>query len=546
MMRGKWSFKNFKIGTRLGLGFGVVLLLTFLVGTLAISRMRTLSGLTDKLYRHPLAVSTAVRDVRANVLAMQRGMKDVELAENTQEIDAAVTAIAHYEEELYRSFDLVKERFLGDLAMIDASIRLVDDWRPIRQEVVQLVRSGSKRAAADITRGRGAAHLQRIDESIAFVIDFASDKGEEFLQNANETGRQAILFMIILLAVSTVVGVLISLLSTRMIIRPINATIKVLSAMDQGEGDLTQRLNIQTHDELGVMGGLFDSFLGQLQTLMKTVVASADKVCDAARQIASTSEDFAAGAEQQQSQLSEVATTIDQVSNMILETSHNADQTRKSAEQTATLAEEGRQAITKTVDGFESMASTVEETAERIQHLSQRSDEIGKVIKVIDDIADQTNLLALNANIEAARAGDAGRGFAVVADEVRKLAERTVGATAEIGSMIEQIQSEISDAVKYMGSVQDLSKEGLRLVTDSDNALTDISKAIEDSTLAVDQIATSASEQSTGVEQVSKNIGEVATVAQHTATSAQQLEMSSRELREEVDGLTTLIGQFKL
>lgn len=546
MMRVTGSFKNLKIGTRLSLGFGVVLLLTFVVGTLAISRMRTLSDLTDKLYRHPLAVSTAVRDIRADLLAMQRGMKDVELAENTSEVDAAVEAIAHYEVELYRSFDLVKERFLGDQAMIDASMRLVDDWRPIRQEVVQLVRSGRQRAATDITRGRGATHLQRIEESIAFVIDFASDKGEEFHQNANETGRQAILFMIILLAVSTAAGALISLLITRTITRPINATIEVLAAMEHGEGDLTQRLNIETRDELGVMGGLFDSFLSQLQTLMKTVVASANKVCDAARQIASTSEDFATGAEQQQSQLSEVATTIDQVSTMILETSHNADQTRKSADQTAVLAEEGRQAISKTVNGFESMATTVEETAQRIQHLSQRSDEIGKVIKVIDDIADQTNLLALNANIEAARAGDAGRGFAVVADEVRKLAERTVGATAEIGSMIEQIQAEIRDAVGYMGSVQDLSKEGLRLVTDSDTALADISKAIENSTLAVDQIATSASEQSSGVEQVSKNIGEVATVAQHTATSAQQLEMSSRELREEVDGLTTLIGQFKI
>ena len=231
---------------------------------------------------------------------------------------------------------------------------------------------------------------------------------------------------------------------------------------------------------------------------------------------------------------------------MILEASKNASETRESAQATGATADKGRDVVSRTVTGFETVANTVEQAAQQIQELSKRSEEIGNVIQVIDDIADQTNLLALNANIEAARAGDAGRGFAVVADEVRKLAERTVSATAEIGKMIESIQGDIRGAVTSMEKIQSQSKDGLELVSQSDSSLQEISESITGVVSAVEQIATSSNEQSTGAEEISKNIEGVTTVAKQSASSAQVLAASAEQLNKEVQGLNELISQFKV
>ncbi|MCH7858744.1 MAG: methyl-accepting chemotaxis protein [Candidatus Marinimicrobia bacterium] len=193
--------------------------------------------------------------------------------------------------------------------------------------------------------------------------------------------------------------------------RPINKMIAVLQDIEQGEGDLTKRINSQSKDEIGEMGRLFDSFMSKLQEMFKKISSRSEQVGNASVQISSASEQLAAGAEEQQAQLSEVATTMEQMSAMILEASKNASETRESAQATGATADKGRDVVSRTVTGFETVANTVEQAAQQIQELSKRSEEIGSVIEVIDDIADQTNLLALNANIEAARAGDAGRGL---------------------------------------------------------------------------------------------------------------------------------------
>ncbi len=371
--------------------------------------------------------------------------------------------------------------------------------------------------------------LAEIDEAEAFTAIYA-------LRNLT--------MLIALVIAAAVVGI--ALMVARNITVPINAAIVMLRDIDEGEGDLTKRLNIEAQDEIGIMGGLFDSFITKVQELMQQIGVSSEQVSNAANQISSASEQMAAGAEEQQAQLSEVATTTEQMSAMILEASKNADETRENAQQTGKTAESGREVVSKTVTGFETVARTVERAAGQIESLSKRSEEIGNVIQVIDDIADQTNLLALNANIEAARAGDAGRGFAVVADEVRKLAERTVSATAEISSMIETIQGEIQAAVESMAAIQEQSKAGLELVGQSDQSLQEISGAITGVVTAVEQIATSTNEQSSGAEEISKNIEGVTTVAKESASSAQELAASAEQLNREVEGLNKLIGQFKV
>jgi methyl-accepting chemotaxis protein len=345
---------------------------------------------------------------------------------------------------------------------------------------------------------------------------------------------------------AVVLAVAFTIFIVRLIMRPINDMITVLTDIEQGEGDLTVRVNLESADEIGTMSRLFDSFLAKTQDMFKNILTSSASVATAAGQISSSSEELAAGSEEQQAQLSEIATTMEEMSAMILEASKNADNTRSQAQETGNAAKQGRTVVSETVTGFESVAATVGEASKQIDELSRRSEEIGNVIQVIDDIADQTNLLALNANIEAARAGDAGRGFAVVADEVRKLAERTVSATAEISQMIESIQGDIRLAVKSMETTSGQSEEGLKLVAQSDKSLEEIAGGITSVVSSVESIATSANEQSTGAEEISKNIEGVTTVAKQSASSAQEMAASAESLNNEVTALNDLIGQFKV
>ena len=410
-------------------------------------------------------------------------------------------------------------------------------------------------AQLEMIRLTAAQHeaMKNLDES-SVVVEELLEKVEELagaemadaMSSADSAQVSATVILVSVTVIAVAIGIIIGLFIGRSVTRPVDKMIAVLKDIEEGEGDLTKRLNIESNDEIGVMSRLFDSFLAKTQDLLKNIGLSSEQVGNASTQISSASEQLAAGAEEQQSQLSEVATTMEQMSAMILEASKNANETRQNAQTTGDTAQQGRDVVSKTVSGFETVANTVEQAAQQIQELSKRSVEIGNVIQVIDDIADQTNLLALNANIEAARAGEAGRGFAVVADEVRKLAERTVSATSEIGKMIESIQGDIQNAVSSMETIQEQSREGLGLVAESDRSLQEISESITGVVSAVEQIATSTNEQSSGAEEISKNIEGVSTVAKQSASSAQELAASAEELNKEVLSLNELIGQFKV
>ena len=230
----------------------------------------------------------------------------------------------------------------------------------------------------------------------------------------------------------------------------------------------------------------------------------------------------------------------------IVESSQNAAFATESARNAAEVAGEGGYVVQQTIEGMKAISESVKASAATIVELGKRSDEIGEIISVIDDIADQTNLLALNAAIEAARAGEQGRGFAVVADEVRKLAERTTRATAEIASMIKSIQEDTSGAVSSMeeGTIQ--VESGMAFAVKAGDSLKSIVSVVNVVQDMIEQIATASDEQSTAAEQISNNVSKIASVTKLSAQSAEQMATTAEELNRQTEALNELVGRFKL
>jgi len=358
----------------------------------------------------------------------------------------------------------------------------------------------------------------------------------------NQLRYKALMISGLFILLGFIVGAFIS----NLISKPILQVVAVMKDIAEGEGDLTKRLNIETQDEVGELARWFDTFVANLHEIIYAIKTNTQEVTSAVAEIAAAAEEALTGAGEQEAQAGEVSSSIEQMAATIVESSQNASLATDSARNAAEAASEGGKVVQKTIEGMQEIAETVKASAATIGELGKRSDEIGEIISVIDDIADQTNLLALNAAIEAARAGEQGRGFAVVADEVRKLAERTTKATAEIASMIEGIQKDTSDAVSSMEEGTSQVETGTELAIKAGDSLNSIVSVVSEVQHMIEQIATASDEQSAAAEQISGNIGNIASVTKQSAQGAEQMASTAERLNRQTDALNELVNKFKL
>jgi signal transduction histidine kinase/DNA-binding response OmpR family regulator/HAMP domain-containing protein len=268
------KMKNLKIGIRLAIGFASVLILTIIVGVIAIIEMQNLAENIVQMYKHPLAVSNAVRDIRADIIAIHRSMKDVALAKDVGQITTASATVYRYEQKVYKSFELVSQRFLGDKGDVKIAKQAFSEWKAIRDEVIRLMELGEKDQAADITKGKGAKHVEDIDKKIQVMIDFASDKGDSFFENAQQDSQWAISIMIILLIATFITSVVVAIVITLSIVTPLNKIVKKIRNV--ATGDLSQEIEISRHDEIGELA---HSIYTMIETLANVVVQT-DKIAE--------------------------------------------------------------------------------------------------------------------------------------------------------------------------------------------------------------------------------------------------------------------------
>ena len=312
------------------------------------------------------------------------------------------------------------------------------------------------------------------------------------------------------------------------------------------QGDLTARANVQSHDEIGQLATSFNGMAESFTEVISGAVQSANQVASMSTSVAASSLQLSKAVQSQSDAVSESAAAIEQMSVSIAHVADMAGEADEFSHTSEQLAKDGEKNVKTVLSDVENIAISVAGLAETVQSLGTRSEEISNVIHVIREIAEQTNLLALNAAIEAARAGEQGRGFSVVADEVRKLAERTATATGEITTIINGIQSQISNAVNGMETGRKQVAEVVHIAGQAGDSLSQINQSALGTQQHVRSIASAIREQKMASQTIASNVERIASRAEEQQSATENTTAVAKELERLADALRVSVSRFKI
>jgi len=351
------------------------------------------------------------------------------------------------------------------------------------------------------------------------------------------------------LAVGLVVillGLFVSMLITRSIVKPICETADSMWEIAEGEGDLRVRLSSEGNNELSNLSNAFNQFVTKIQGTISEVQGTISQLTQMAEKLLQSSTHTKTNIAEQSSETEQVATAINELRSTAQEVASNAAQAAEAARDADNEVVNGNNVVQASITSINQLAQGVEESAITIRGVETQSDDIGGILEVIRNIADQTNLLALNAAIEAARAGEQGRGFAVVADEVRTLASRTQDATQQIQEMIGSLQEGAQSSVQAMTHSQEQVKHSVEQAQMAGTALNSITSAITTISDMNVQIATAAEEQTSVAEEINQNVVRISDSVTQTVQVADEVSSMSGTLTELASNLEQLTDRFKV
>jgi methyl-accepting chemotaxis protein len=356
--------------------------------------------------------------------------------------------------------------------------------------------------------------------------------------------RHAIGINIAITAVIVVLSALIGWQLTRLIAPRLARATATLEEL--AEGNLTASVSVLGTDELGHLGIALNRCAEQNRKVIQSVASSADTLAAAVTEITATATQSAANTRNQSAKTSQIAVASEEMTVTIGEISQNSESAATSSRVSAQKATEGGAVMRSAAQTMERIAASSASVSEKMSSLALRSEEIGKVISVIQEISEQTNLLALNAAIESARAGEHGRGFAVVAGEVRRLAERTRGATEEIAGTIHSIQDETRQTLEVMRESQAAVQSGIDETTDARKNLDSIIESSKEVEQQIQLIATAATEQTSAAGEISRSAGEISQLAEQSTRGAEQALEALNNLSSLATSLDAMVRQFRI
>jgi methyl-accepting chemotaxis protein len=540
------GFKNIRVGKKLGIGFGLIVVLMVILVIAGIAATRAMNGRLKQIVEinntkieaaHNFQIGT--RTVSLLMLGAVAA-KDEEMRKKSLEI--ADTFRAGYK-SWFEKLEKIEQTEKGKeiIKMIKDDIAAN---RGSGAKTMELVKAGNTEEALPMFIERSFKAVQQTNDFIGKLVAYQQEDIANRYAEAQSLYRSIFIFLIAMGIVTLGIAVALTIKLGRSITAPVARTIAATEMLAAGK--LGIDIAVDRKDEFGEQAAALKRMIEKWRDIVGRIREASDNVASASTQLSASAELMQKGSDQQAKRAHQVATASEEMSQTVIDIAKSASSIASTATQAATTAKEGGMIVGEAIKEVKEIAHTVGASESNIMSLAELSQRIGEIIGIINEIADQTNLLALNAAIEAARAGEHGRGFAVVADEVRKLAERTTGATSEVSGIIGEIQSKVTSAVASIEQVSVKVERGVDLSTKAGNELATIVKSVEDLHLMVQQIASAIEEMSTTSDQISKDIESISGISNETSQSSTEVTRASQELARLGTGLQGISQQFEM
>lgn len=541
-----------------------MLIILLFCGTVSIAIM----GLTENADKYSEFYNVGYQ-ITNKVMSMRRGLQIIvkDLSFITMEDDEEKSKV--YSDDMQKELDLLEENgnwlfknFTGDQELLDAFAEDVQQAVSMQDTVIKTAEKDLSKAQS-ILLTEYQPLVEKAVNTLVKISDSAAKSAEKDYEETKEMQSMLVALQLGMAGIALVITLLLSTYLTKAITKPLRQLEKSADMIVQGNFDID--ISYQSRDELGSLANSFknmtsilddvisdasmllsemadgnfdvrtnaeERYVGNFQSLLSSIRKlnkdlsstlgqinqSADLVASGAEQVSDGSQALSQGATEQASAVEELATTITGISNQVKETAENASTARDQSSMAGNEAAECNEQM-------ENMMAAMEE-------ITRKSNEIGNIIKTIEDIAFQTNILALNAAVEASRAGIAGKGFAVVADEVRNLASKSSAASKDTAELIES-------------SIKAVAR-GTQIANSTAQSLAKVVDEVRMASSNVEKIADAAEEQASAIEQVTVGVNQISSVVQTNSATAEESAATSEELSSQAEILKNLVAKFKL
>jgi methyl-accepting chemotaxis protein len=544
----KW-FLDLTTRGKLLAGFGLMIVLLAAAIASAYLGIAAIQASQKNLYEEDFANERDLLALRVNYNGMRVLMLEAQLLSKRAEQDPLLAEAAERSTRIDRIIRGLLERTKNDPDRLSRLEELKSVWQAFAQtkdaEIIPLILAGkiaeSRELAVGVQQGR-AQKIRAIDEELGKA---AEENARRAVAESEQRTRQSTQLFAIIAFAAILLAVAMVLFLNRIIAVPLRTISGIAGRV--ASGDLT--VNAPQDDRADEVGDLARAFRAMIENLRRTtreINEGVDVLASSSSEILATTTQVAAGAAETATAVSETTATVEEVKQTAQVSSQKAKYVSESAQKVAQVSQAGRKSVEDATQGMHRIQEQMESIAGSIVRLSEQSQAIGEIIATVNDLAEQSNLLAVNAAIEAARAGEQGKGFAVVAQEVKSLAEQSKQATAQVRTILGDIQKATGAAVLATEQGSKAVEAGVKQSAEAGESIRLLAEGINEAAQAATQIAASSQQQMAGMDQVALAMDNIKQASSQNVAGTRQAEVAAQQLHELGQRLKQLAAQYKV